>query len=126
MYSAQLLDHFQNPRNAGELPKPDAVAEIQNPACGDIIRLTLKMHADRIQDIRFKAKGCVPAIACGSALTELAQGKAAAEARRLKRDDLIAAVGGLPPASTHAAQLALDALSTALSQINPCKTPQGN
>jgi nitrogen fixation protein NifU and related proteins len=126
MYSAQLLDHFQNPRNAGELPKPDAVAEIQNPACGDIIRLTLKMHADRIQDIRFKAKGCVPAIACGSALTELAQGKAAAEARRLKRDDLIAAVGGLPPASTHAAQLALDALSTALSQINPCKTPQGS
>jgi nitrogen fixation protein NifU and related proteins len=126
MYSAQLLDHFQNPRNAGELPKPDAVAEIQNPACGDIIRLTLKMHADRIQDIRFKAKGCVPAIACGSALTELAQGKAAAEARRLKRDDLIAAVGGLPPASTHAAQLALDALSTALSQITPCKTPQGN
>jgi nitrogen fixation protein NifU and related proteins len=126
MYSAQLLDHFQNPRNAGELPKPDAVAEIQNPACGDIIRLTLKMHADRIQDIRFKAKGCVPAIACGSALTELAQGKAAAEARRLKRDDLIAAVGGLPPASTHAAQLALDALSIALSQINPCKTPQGN
>jgi nitrogen fixation protein NifU and related proteins len=126
MYSAQLLDHFQNPRNAGELPKPDAVAEIQNPACGDIIRLTLKMHADRIEEIRFKAKGCVPAIACGSALTELAQGKAAAEARRLKRDDLIAAVGGLPPASTHAAQLALDALSTALSQINPCKTPQGS
>ena len=72
MYSAQLLDHFQNPRNAGELADADAVAEIQNPACGDIIRLTLKMHADRIEEIRFKAKGCVPAIACGSALTELA------------------------------------------------------
>jgi nitrogen fixation protein NifU and related proteins len=126
MYSAQLLDHFQNPRNAGELSDADAVAEIQNPVCGDVIRLSLKMHADRIEEIRFKAKGCVPAIACASALTELARGKPAPEARRLKRDDLIAAVGGLPPASTHAAQLALDALSTALSQINPCKTPQGN
>jgi len=129
MYSAQLLDHFQNPRNVGELPDADAVAEIQNPACGDVIRLTLKMRADRIEEIRFKAKGCVPAIACGSALTELARGKPAPEVQRLKRDDLIAAVGGLPPASTHAAQLALDALSTALSQIEsspPRKTPQGN
>lgn len=129
MYSARLLDHFQNPRNVGELPDADAVAEIQNPACGDVIRLTLKMRADRIEEIRFKAKGCVPAIACGSALTELARGKPAPEVQRLKRDDLIAAVGGLPPASTHAAQLALDALSTALSQIEsspPRKTPQGN
>ena len=129
MYSAQLLDHFQNPRNVGELPDADAVAEIQNPACGDVIRLTLKVRADRIEEIRFKAKGCVPAIACGSALTELARGKPAPEVQRLKRDDLIAAVGGLPPASTHAAQLALDALSTALSQIESSprrKTRQGS
>jgi nitrogen fixation NifU-like protein len=129
MYSARLLDHFQNPRNVGELPDADAVAEIQNPACGDVIRLTLKMRADRIEEIRFKAKGCVPAIACGSALTELARGKPAPEVQRLKRDDLIAAVGGLPPASTHAAQLALDALSTALSQIESSprrKTRQGS
>jgi nitrogen fixation protein NifU and related proteins len=129
MYSAQLLDHFQNPRNAGELPDADAAAEIQNPVCGDVIRLTLKMHADRIEQIRFKAKGCVPAIACGSALTELARGKPAPEARQIKRDDLIAAVGGLPPASTHAAQLALDALSSALAQIETSpqrNTPQGS
>ncbi len=129
MYSARLLDHFQNPRNVGELPDADAVAEIQNPACGDVIRLTLKVRADRIEEIRFKAKGCVPAIACGSALTELARGKPAPEVHRLKRDDIIAALGGLPPASTHAAQLALDALSTALSQIEsspPRETPQGN
>jgi len=129
MYSAQLLDHFQNPRNAGELPDADALAEIQNPVCGDVIRLSLKMHGDRIEQIRFKAKGCVPAIACGSALTELTLGKPAPEARRIRRDDLIAAVGGLPPASTHAAQLALDALSSALAQIEtslPGKTPQGS
>jgi nitrogen fixation protein NifU and related proteins len=118
MYSPQLLDHFQNPRNVGELSEGDATANIENPVCGDVIRLSIKMNGDRIQEIRFKAKGCVPAIACGSALTELAQGKTAQEVRRLKRDDLVAAVGGLPQASTHAAQLALDALSSALAQID--------
>jgi len=117
MYSAELLDHFQNPRNVGDLPEADAVAEVENPVCGDVIRLSLKMDAQRIEEIRFKAKGCVPAIACGSALTELARGKTTGEIRRLKRDDLIAAVGGLPPASVHAAQLALDALSRALAQL---------
>jgi len=117
MYSAELLDHFQNPRNVGDLPEADAVAEVENPVCGDVIRLSLKMDAQRIEEIRFKAKGCVPAIACGSALTELARGKTTGEIRRLKRDDLIAVVGGLPPASVHAAQLALDALSRALAQL---------
>ena len=126
MYSAQLLDHFQNPRNAGELSEPDATAEIENPVCGDVIRLSLKMHAGRVQDIRFKAKGCVPAIACGSALTELARGKTALEVRRLTRDDLIVAVGGLPQASTHAAQLALDALSNALAQAECRANRQGS
>jgi nitrogen fixation NifU-like protein len=129
MYSSQLLDHFQNPRNAGDLPNADATAEIENPVCGDVIRLSLKMQASRIHEIRFKAKGCVPAIACGSALTELALGKNAQEVRALKRDDLIAAVGGLPQASTHAAQLALDALSRALTQIESSpgsSTPHGN
>jgi nitrogen fixation NifU-like protein len=118
MYSTQVLDHFQNPRNAGELSEADATADVENPVCGDVIRISIKLNGDRIQEIRFKAKGCVPAIACGSALTELVQGKTAQEVRRLKRDDLVAVVGGLPQASTHAAQLALDALSNALAQID--------
>jgi nitrogen fixation protein NifU and related proteins len=118
MYSAQLLDHFENPRNVGDLAEADAVVEISNPVCGDVIRLGLKIRADRIDQIRFKAKGCVPALACGSALTELALGKTAVDARKLNREDLITAVGGLPQASTHAAQLALDALSAALNQIS--------
>jgi nitrogen fixation protein NifU and related proteins len=118
MYSAQLLDHFENPRNVGDLAEADAVVEISNPVCGDVIRLGLKIRADHINQIRFKAKGCVPALACGSALTELALGKTAADARKLNRDDLITAVGGLPQASTHAAQLALDALLAALNQIS--------
>jgi nitrogen fixation protein NifU and related proteins len=117
MYSALLLDHFQNPRNAGEIADGDATAEIENPACGDILRLTIKTSADRITEARFKAKGCVAAIACGSALTELIVGKTLNEAQKLRREDLISAVGGLPQASTHAVQLALDALSAALKQI---------
>jgi nitrogen fixation NifU-like protein len=119
MYSAQLLDHFQNPRNAGEIAGADAMAEIENPACGDVLRLSLKASAGRITQARFKAKGCVAAIACGSALTELVMGKMLNEARNLRREDVITAVGRLPQASTHAAQLALDALSAALSQIKP-------
>ena len=123
MYSPQLLDHFQNPRNAGDLSNADATAEIDNPVCGDVIRLSVKMHENRMQEIRFRAKGCVPAIACGSAVTELAHGKSVQEIRALTRDDLIAAVGGLPQASTHAAQLALDALSRILNQVGAAQAP---
>jgi nitrogen fixation NifU-like protein len=117
MYSAQLLDHFQNPRNVGEIAGADAAAEIENPACGDVLRLTLKVNSGQIARVQFKAKGCVAAIACGSALTDLVAGKTLKEAQTLRREDVITAVGGLPQASTHAAQLALDALSVALSQI---------
>jgi len=117
MYSPQLLDHFQNPRNAGDLPDADATIQIENPVCGDVIRLSVKFDAGRIAQIRFKAKGCVPAMACGSALTEMALGKTAEEARTFNSEDLVRAVGGLPQASSHAAQLALDALSAALAQI---------
>jgi nitrogen fixation NifU-like protein len=119
MYSSQLLDHFQNPRNVGELAAADATAEIENPACGDVLRLTLKTSAGRITEAQFKAKGCVGAIACGSVLTELIVGKTLNEAQNLRREDVITAVGGLPQASTHAAQLALDTLSSALSRITP-------
>lgn len=117
MYSAELLDHFQNPRNVGDVVDPDASVEIENPVCGDVIRLSLKVLDGRITEIRFKAKGCVPAMACGSAVTELVQGKTVADVRLLRRDDLIKAVGSLPNASTHAAQLALDALSAALAKV---------
>ena len=120
MYSAQLLDHFEHPRNAGSVAAPDASAQIENPACGDVLKLTLKLVDGRIGEIRFLAKGCVPSMACGSALTELVQGKSLAEARLLRREDLIQAVGGLPPASTHASHLAMDALAAALNQLTGC------
>lgn len=122
MYSAQVLDHFEHPRNAGEIADPDSAAEIENPACGDVLRLTLKLNGERVSDIRFKAKGCVPSIACASAMTELVQGKTISEANDLRRDMLIQALGGLPQASTHAAQLALDALSAALRALPKTST----
>jgi nitrogen fixation protein NifU and related proteins len=119
MYSAQLLDHFQNPRNAGDVANPDATAQLENPACGDVLRLTLKISDNRIAEVAFKAKGCVPSIACGSALTELLLGKTLEQARRLTRQDVIAGVGALPQASSHAAQLAIDALNAALRKLRP-------
>ena len=117
MYSPQLLDHFEHPRNAGEVAHPDASAQIENPACGDILKLTLHVGDGRIKAIRFLAKGCVPAMACGSLLTELVQGKSVEEARRLRRENLVLAIGGLPEASGHASHLAMDALAAVLRQI---------
>ncbi len=117
MYSAQLIDHFQNPRNVGEIAGADAAAEIENPACGDVLRLTLKQNGGRITEVQFKAKGCVASIACGSALTELVAGKTLHEARKVGLADITAAVGGLPQASNHAAHLALEALTVGLSRL---------
>ena len=117
MYSPEVLDHFEHPRNAGTLAEPDASVQIENPACGDVLKLSLKIAGERIEEVRFLAKGCVCAMACGSALTELVRGKTVKQARELTRDELMKAVGGLPPASTHAAQLAMDALAAVLDQI---------
>lgn len=117
MYSAELLDHFQNPRNAGEIYAPDATAQLDNPACGDVLELTLKLDGKRIAEIRFRAKGCVPAMACGSAITELAAGKTIAEACQVSREDVLRKVGGVPEASGHAAHLAIDTLAALLRDL---------
>jgi nitrogen fixation NifU-like protein len=117
MYSPQLLDHFERPRNSGELPDADAQVRIENPACGDILELAIKMNAGRIEVIRFRAKGCVPAMACASAMTELAEGKSWQEASAIGKTEVVKAVGGVPPASGHAAQLAIDALRAVLKKI---------
>jgi len=114
MYSAELLDHFQHPRNSGELPGASAHVRLENPVCGDVLELAARIADDRIEDIRFRAKGCVPVMACASAVTELARGKSLAEARAIARQDVVRAVGGVPPASSHAAQLAVDALQAML------------
>jgi nitrogen fixation NifU-like protein len=117
MYSSQLLDHFEYPRNSGELPDADAEVRIENPACGDILELAVKVNAGQISEIRFRSKGCVPAMACASAMTELAKGKSLQEARAIGKTEVIDAVGGVPPASGHAAQLAIDALRAVLKTL---------
>jgi nitrogen fixation protein NifU and related proteins len=117
VYSPEVLDHFQNPRNAGDVESPDASVQMENPACGDVLKLTIKLDGDRIADIRFRAKGCVPAMACGSAITEMVKGKSVAEARGLSREELVAKVGGVPEASSHAGHLAVDALKALLENL---------
>ena len=92
-------------------------AQIENPACGDILKLTLRVTDGRIAEIRFLAQGCVPAMACASLLTELVQGRTLAEARQLRREELVEALGGLPQASTHASHLAMDTLAAVLQQL---------
>jgi nitrogen fixation NifU-like protein len=117
MYSAELLDHFQNPRNVGEVSGADVRVQVENPACGDVLQLSLKLLDGRIAAVAFRAKGCVPAIACGSKLTDMICGKTPVEARALRRQDLVTAIGGLPEASSHASHLAMDALRAALDKL---------
>ena len=117
MYSAQVLDHFQNPRNTGDVTDPDASVQVENPVCGDILRLTMRVVDGRIAEIRFRAKGCVSAMACASLLTELIQGKSLEDARKLRREELVQHIGGLPEASAHASHLAMDALKSLLKQV---------
>jgi nitrogen fixation NifU-like protein len=117
MYSPQLLDHFEHPRNPGEVPNADATVQVENPACGDILQLSLKVAQGHIAEIRFLAKGCVPAMACGSALTELVRGMTLETARGLRREEIVQAVGGLPEASAHASHLAMDALAAVLDKL---------
>jgi len=117
MYSPELLDHFQNPRNAGAVENPDSSVQQENPACGDVLKLTARMSGKRIANIRFRAKGCVAAMACGSAITELVKGKTVEEARQVSREELLHKVGGLPPASTHASHLAMDTLAALLRKL---------
>ncbi len=117
MYSPQVLDHFEYPRNAGAVADADASTRVENPACGDVLELTVKVAEGRIAEVRFRAKGCVAAMACGSAVTELVSGKTMDEARKLSREELVRAVGGLPAASSHASHLAMDALAAVLGKL---------
>src|SRR5713226_4525589 len=114
MHSPELLDHFQNPRNAGEVPGADLVVEVSNPVCGDILKLWLRTEGERVLQAGFKCRGCVASMACGSAVTELLAGRTIAEAATLTVADVEQAVGGLEQASKHAAVLAVDAVRMAL------------
>ena len=117
MYSAAVLDHFKNPRNAGELPDATAQVEVTNPVCGDILQLALRIENGCVTEVRFKAQGCVTAIACSSLLTELMKGQPLAELRAISYAQISEALGGLPPATLHGSQLACDALEAVLEAV---------
>ena len=119
MYSDKVLDHFHNPRNVGELDEPTAVVEASNPVCGDTMKLWILARDGRVIDAAFKVQGCVPAVACGSWLTEAMKGKSPAELANITPAQIEAALGGLPSASLHAARLAVDALHRLLKEIPP-------
>jgi len=114
MYSARLLDHFQNPRHVGELPPPAVTVEVSNPVCGDILRLSVRFADGRAAEVRYKTRGCTASIAAGSALTEWLSGKTPREMAALQLSDIENAVGGLSSESKHAAVLCVDAVRAVL------------
>jgi nitrogen fixation NifU-like protein len=117
MYSEAVLDHFQNPRNAGTLDAATATVSVENPVCGDILELSARMEQGRIAEARFRTRGCVTAMACSSLLTEMLRGKTLAEAGGITPEQMSEALGGLPPATLHAAQLARDAAQALAAKL---------
>lgn len=118
MFSEAVLDHFRNPRNAGELPGATAVVEVTNPVCGDVLKLFARFESGRIAETRFLCRGCTTAIACGSLLTEQLRNITPAEARTISADSLSASLGGLPQATFHGAQLAADAVAALIPKLS--------
>jgi nitrogen fixation protein NifU and related proteins len=117
MFSERLLGHFTNPRNVGELSEPSVAVEVSNPACGDLMRLSVRFDNGIVSEVRYRTRGCTAAIAAGSALSEWMQGKTRAELRALTPKMVEEALGGLPPESRHAAVLCVDAVRAVLRQV---------
>jgi nitrogen fixation NifU-like protein len=114
-YSDTVMEHFMNPRNVGELENPDGIGQIGNVNCGDIMRMTIKVHEEHIADVRFKTFGCGAAIAVSSMVTEMVKGKSLDEAVTINRDDVARALGGLPDKKLHCSNLGTDALKAAVN-----------
>ncbi|MCK4385787.1 MAG: Fe-S cluster assembly scaffold protein NifU, partial [candidate division Zixibacteria bacterium] len=110
----KVMDHFQNPRNVGEIENPDGVGELGNPVCGDIMKLYIKVEDNHIIDAKFKTFGCGAAIATSSMVTELVKGRTLEEAERISKKTVVEALDGLPPIKMHCSNLAADALHKAI------------
>jgi nitrogen fixation protein NifU and related proteins len=114
MYSERVLEHFQNPRNVGQLEPPAVTVEVSNPVCGDILRLSVRFEGDVATEARYKTRGCTASIAAGSALTEWIMGKTRSELARIKAVAIEDAVGGLAAESKHAAALCVEGVLSIL------------
>lgn len=117
MFSEAVLDHFRNPRNAGELAGATAAVEVSNPVCGDVLKLAARVVDGRFEEMRFLCRGCTTSIACASLLTEQMRGRTVSEARGITAETLSESLGVLPPTTFHGAQLAADALEALLQKL---------
>ena len=115
MYSEKVMDHFNNPRNVGEIENASGVGTVGNAKCGDIMKMYLKIKDDRIEDAKFETFGCGSAIASSSMATELIKGKTVDEALKLTNKAVVEALEGLPPIKVHCSVLAEQAVKAALS-----------
>lgn len=114
LYNDTVMEHFMHPRNMGDIKDADGIGEVGAAACGDIMKITIKVKDGKIEDARFKTFGCGSAIAASSMATELIKGKTLDEAAKLTNDDVVEALGGLPPVKVHCSVLASEAIEAAL------------
>lgn len=121
MYSKKVIEHFQNPKNMGELEDADAVSEVGNPVCGDVMHIYIKVKDDVIAEIGWKTMGCAAAIATSSMISELAKGKTLDEAMKITKKDVADALEGLPPIKMHCSNLAADGLHKAIEEYRKRK-----
>ena len=116
-YSDLVVEHFQNPRNAGEMDSPDGEATKSNPVCGDRMRVMIRVADERIAEVRWQTRGCPPAIATSSVASEMVLGWPLERVATLTREEIAEAVGGLPKDKVHCSVLAADALRAAIADF---------
>ena len=121
MFSKELLDHFQNARNAGELKDATATVDVSNPVCGDILKVAVRVEGQRIIEARFLCRGCTTSIACASRLTELLIGRQIGKLHEITTDILSAVFGELPPETIHGAYLAADAAQALAAKLSAAR-----
>ena len=115
-YTKELIKRFKDPKNVKELKDADAVGEVGNIKCGDIMRLQIKVKDDKIEDIGFQTFGCPAAVASSDVVCDLAKGKTLEEAKKLCKDDIVKALGGMPPIKVHCSILRIEALNKAIGE----------
>lgn len=121
MYSKELMKHFKNPKFVKEIKNPDGIGEVGNMRCGDIMHLEIKIDKDKIKDIGFKTFGCPAAVASTDVICELAKGKTIKQAKKLKKNDIVKKLKGMPSAKIHCSVLGIDALRLAIKNYEEKK-----
>lgn len=121
MYTKEVLKHFKNPHNQGEMKDPDSVGIVGNPVCGDVMKIYLKVEDDKIKDINFETLGCAAAIAVSSVLTDIALGKTLKQAEKITKEDIVKKLGDLPAPKKHCSMLGIDALKKAIGVYKKSK-----